>query len=174
MNNFIVLILFVILFVSLSAGTAYAITQLDSGDSSDRLLVSIGDGVAPQTQTDSFEQGTLLALPRFSPTSNTGTTSAMNFFSTYDPGSGVTITNGIGLWIRGTQSGAGTVTNGYGLYSDLSAAGGYGINKYPAVFIGGNVGIGTITPVEQLDVVGNIRLTGNIVSPNDICIGNCP
>ena len=38
----------------------------------------------------------------------------------------------------------------------------------------GNVGIGTVTPAEQLDVNGNIRLTGNIVSPNDICIGNCP
>ena len=38
----------------------------------------------------------------------------------------------------------------------------------------GNVGVGTTTPAEQLDVNGNIRLTGNIVSPNDICIGNCP
>jgi len=38
---------------------------------------------------------------------------------------------------------------------------------------GGNVGIGTESPVETLDVRGNIRLTGNIVSPNDICIGTC-
>jgi len=37
----------------------------------------------------------------------------------------------------------------------------------------GNFGIGLI-PAERLDVDGNIRLTGNIVSPNDICIGNCP
>ena len=37
----------------------------------------------------------------------------------------------------------------------------------------GNVGIGTVNPAEQVDVNGNIRLTGNIVSPNDICIGNC-
>ena len=36
------------------------------------------------------------------------------------------------------------------------------------------VGINNGNPQEQLDVNGNIRLTGNIVSPNDICIGNCP
>jgi len=39
---------------------------------------------------------------------------------------------------------------------------------------GGNIGIATTNPQELLDVNGNIRLTGNIVSPNDICIGNCP
>ena len=38
----------------------------------------------------------------------------------------------------------------------------------------GKVGIGTNSPTEKLDVIGNIRLTGNIVSPNDICIGTCP
>lgn len=37
----------------------------------------------------------------------------------------------------------------------------------------GNVGIGTADPSARLDVSGNIRLTGNIVSPNDICIGTC-
>lgn len=36
----------------------------------------------------------------------------------------------------------------------------------------GNVGIGTI-PSQKLDVNGTIRVTGNIVSPNDICIGTC-
>jgi len=39
---------------------------------------------------------------------------------------------------------------------------------------GGNMGIGIANPSEKLDVNGNIRITGDIVSPNDICIGNCP
>ena len=35
------------------------------------------------------------------------------------------------------------------------------------------VGIDNTSPQESLDVTGNIRLSGNIVSPNDICIGSC-
>ena len=38
----------------------------------------------------------------------------------------------------------------------------------------GKVGIGTTIPTEKLDVNGNMRYTGNIVSPNQICIGTCP
>lgn len=37
----------------------------------------------------------------------------------------------------------------------------------------GNVGIGTTTPSEKLNVNGNIKLTGNILSDGDICIGKC-
>lgn len=45
-----------------------------------------------------------------------------------------------------------------------------------AIFDGSskNVGIGIISPSEKLDVDGNIKLTGNILSDGNICIGNCP
>ena len=38
---------------------------------------------------------------------------------------------------------------------------------------GGNVGIGTTSPQEKLEVNGNIKVFGNIVSDGDICIGVC-
>jgi hypothetical protein len=38
----------------------------------------------------------------------------------------------------------------------------------------GNVGIGHSSPTEKLDVNGNIKLSGNIKSNGDICIGACP
>lgn len=37
----------------------------------------------------------------------------------------------------------------------------------------GNVGVGVSIPAEPLDVAGNIKLSGNIVSDGDICFGNC-
>ena len=41
----------------------------------------------------------------------------------------------------------------------------------------GNIGMGTFSPAEKLDVFGNIHLSGvdsKITSNGDICIGTCP
>jgi hypothetical protein len=37
----------------------------------------------------------------------------------------------------------------------------------------GNVAIGHANPTEELDVNGDIKLSGNILSNGDICIGTC-
>ena len=37
----------------------------------------------------------------------------------------------------------------------------------------GSVGIGTLLPTAELEVVGDIKLSGSLVSDGDICIGNC-
>ncbi len=48
-----------------------------------------------------------------------------------------------------------------------------GLSAYSTIFQNGNVGVGTTSPTEKLDVNGNIHLggKGNITSSNDICIG---
>lgn len=76
----------------------------------------------------------------------------------------------------GTTSGNFLNERGYsGIIFRTLGTSAYGTgNEVMRITSGGNVGIGTSSPVQKLDVNGNIRLTGNIVSPNDICIGTCP
>jgi len=38
----------------------------------------------------------------------------------------------------------------------------------------GKVGFGTSAPSEKVEIVGNVKINGNILSDGDICIGNCP
>ena len=102
-----------------------------------------------QTVTDSSNQNTLLIASTFAPTSTTTNSIDLSIFPTMSPPSGITITNGIGQRIQsGAQSGSGTVTNGYGLWVDAPS---YGSNKYAAYF-GGNVGVGTTSPILPLQV----------------------
>lgn len=48
-----------------------------------------------------------------------------------------------------------------------------GINDVLNISGSANVGIGTNAPQVKLDVVGDIKVHGNIVSDGDICIGKC-
>lgn len=57
---------------------------------------------------------------------------------------------------------------------DLGSVTDGGRNDFAINTTTGNVAIGHANPTEQLDVDGNIKLSGNITSDGDICIGNCP
>lgn len=46
--------------------------------------------------------------------------------------------------------------------------------NYGTIFMdAGSVGIGVAQPKEALEVKGNVKVSGNIISDGDICIGNC-
>lgn len=65
------------------------------------------------------------------------------------------LNNTYGLLISPSSSGQYNTTNSYGLYVNASAlASGSITNNYSAVFMGGNVGIGTASPTARLHVVG--------------------
>lgn len=55
------------------------------------------------------------------------------------------------------------------------SAGTFTVKELQAIYSlpNGNVGIGTSTPTEKLEVDGNLKLNGNVLSDGDICIGMC-
>jgi hypothetical protein len=68
-------------------------------------------------------------------------------------------------WLLSSMGGNFYIGTSTGLYATST----------PALTIlgSGNIGIGTTTPSEKLYVNGNIKLSGNLVSDGDICIGLC-
>ena len=64
-------------------------------------------------------------------------------------------------------------TGNYGLSFSKQANDGSSYEKKVYFSSQGNVGIGTTKPQEALDVKGNFKLTGNILSDGEICIGKC-
>ena len=70
-----------------------------------------------------------------------------------------TISSSTALRIQGSNVDAGTdaaVTNAYSLYVDAPTG---AVNNYAAIFNGGNVGIGTTSPTQKLEVNGNMYFT---------------
>jgi hypothetical protein len=74
-----------------------------------------------------------------------------------------------GAFIQPTENGTYNIDYGYGLYVQaITVNSGTISNNYAAVFMGGNVGIGTITPLDLLHINGSgiikMRITGSVES----------
>ncbi len=102
---------------------------------------------------------------------------------------GITVTDAIGLQVQAASADVGSATvsnvtgvyvknpynvtpvNVYGLYTEALTAGtnNYGvyISGNSKSYFGGNVGIGTTTPLDPLHVVGNVRIQGGNIVPAD-------
>jgi hypothetical protein len=79
----------------------------------------------------------------FAPSANVGNAASIGLYPTFNPGGGVTITTGYGLYVAaGTQGGAGAVTTGYGLFVTHPA---FGTTNYAAQIDNLRVDLNSIT-----------------------------
>lgn len=117
----------------------------------------------PTAAFSSFGQSTLSATNAISTTN----TSTLYIQAPPIASTNQAITNTYGLQIdTASVAGAGTVTNAYGL--GVTAPTG-ATNNYAATFLGGNVGIGTASPLARLDVrTGSDGTIGQVIRANSV------
>ncbi len=114
------------------------------------------------TADNGLTETTGLYVPVNSNTANS-TSYGLNAVSAMT-GTGTTTNYGAKLMVTGGA-------NAYGLWSEIYGA--FAGNKYPGIFLGGNVGIGTATPGKTLDVTGDIRASGQMCLGGS-CISGWP
>jgi trimeric autotransporter adhesin len=113
------------------------------------------------TYTDSSSSGVVgfnyvnaFGVPNLAATSATTYTNA-SAFSLYPPtpGANVTLTNSTGLTVN--ASALPGVTNGYGVQVNAPTG---ATNNYAATFMGGNVGVGVLSPATRLEIAGSVKI----------------
>ena len=117
---------------------------------------TVGSGTATGAVFNSIAAPTLAAT-----NSSVTTTNAYNLYLGGAPksSSNETLTNTTALYIAAAAvKPSGAVTNSYGLQVNAQTG---ATNNYSAIFSGGNVGIGTTSPIYPLQVNGNLGLTSS-------------
>jgi len=163
---------FVVMFTTTKTDVIKTIEiQFQSGTKCKPEIPNLANGIGPGTLTCDTNTG-LATYTVTSPVSvPAGTTITMLLGKTiHSPDRGCFFAS------LTTKDSTGTIIDGptSGRYCILGAINVVQFDSSGNVDIPGNLAVGTGVAQERLDVSGNIRLTGNIVSPNDICIGNCP
>ena len=158
--KFPILLILVIIFASISVGTTYAVLEtFDDVDVTNNLTVGnkVGIGTTNPKAVLDVEGKMRVGGGRFQVGGFDGGNNFWFKGDTPEPGS---------LFMKFTQN----VDQSAKSVRIAPSAAEPGLTVTSA----GRVGIGLTNPSEILDVVGNIRLTGNILSAGDICIGTCP
>jgi hypothetical protein len=116
-----------------------------------------GDTITVASATNQDTSVLTGSQPSFIPSSGTHVEKLLNFTGT------LAASGGLGHQIYGlyttlTDNSSSIATNVYGVYADVSGGTNTSANRYSAILLGGNVGIGTTSPSAALSVVSGNSL----------------